>query len=287
MRHLRLKSLPPRAQDWAERALLDLSAIGGTRRYRRFVAIGIARTGSTLLTDLLNLHPQAIAYGELFRRPTEIGWDIRPFSSWRSERVLALYRSASVDFLDQVIFRSYPRAIAAVGFKLFYYHAEAPPFRAVWPRLESDRSIHVIHLRRRNILAQLLSLKVAERTQVWSSTRAPRGRAEPIALDPEECARHFAWVRGLEEDCARRFEDHPLLDLDYEDLLADQDRRMVEVQRFLGLAPVTGLVPNLKRQRSVPISEAIANYDALARHFRGTAWSHLFDPADAAVKGGA
>jgi LPS sulfotransferase NodH len=287
MNHLRLKGLAPRAQDFVERAWLDLRSIGGSRAYCRFVVVGIARTGSTLLTNLLNLSPGALAYGELFRRPTEIGWDIRPFASRRSDRTLALYRSAPLDFLDRMIFRSYPRSIRAVGFKLFYYHAEEPPFRAVWQRLEMDKSIHVIHLRRRNILAQLLSLKVAERTQMWASTSTSGAKVEPLALDPDECARHFDWVRGLEEDCADRFGDHPVLDLDYENLVGYQDKSMVGVQHFLGLPPVTGLVPNVKRQRSVPLAIAVANYDELMRRFRRTAWSEFFDTADVAAKGGA
>jgi LPS sulfotransferase NodH len=287
VKHLRLPGLAPRAQDWAERAWLDLRSIGGSRNYRCFVVIGIARTGSTLLTDLLNLHPAALAYGELFRRPTEIGWDIRPFTSSRSKRMLAHYRRAPVAFLARVIFGHYPRSIGAVGFKLFYHHAGEPPFQAVWERLETDRSIQVIHLRRRNILAQLLSLKVAERTQVWSSNSASRAIAEPIALDPDECARHFARVRELEDDCAHRFRDHPVLDLDYEGLVDDQDKSMVMVQHFLGLPAVTGLVPNVKQQRSVPLADAVANYDELAIRFRGTGWSGFFDTAEAAAKGGA
>lgn len=61
---------------------------------------------------------------------------------------------------------------------------------------------------------------------------------------------------------------------------------MVAGQRFLGLPTMTGLVPNVKRQRLVPLADAIAKYDELACRFRGTAWSDFFDAADVTAKDG-
>jgi hypothetical protein len=231
------------------------------------------------LIDLLNVHPQALAYGEVFRTASAIGWDVRPFAGWSNRRHLALYRSDPRAFLDRAIFGPLPSGITAVGFKLFYYHAKEPPFSDVWRRLEDDRSVRIVHLRRGNILAQYLSLQVAHRTDVWSTTSKSSSGAEPIRLDIEACRKHFESVSGWEADCARRFGSHAMHDVLYENLLADQDGAMAALQRFLGLSERGGLEARVARQRTVPLSQAILNFEELRTAFRGTAWSGFFDEA--------
>src|SRR5262249_42817629 len=91
------------------RAMLDLRSIGGTADYRRFIIVGSARTGSTLLTSLLNAHSQALAFGELFGEEGAIGWDMAPFLDYQGPRLLALYRSDPIAFLQRKVFRRWPK----------------------------------------------------------------------------------------------------------------------------------------------------------------------------------
>ena len=46
-----------------------------------------------------------------------------------------------VAFLEQAVFRRWPRSCSAVGFKIFYYHACQAPHSAVWDYLRADRNI--------------------------------------------------------------------------------------------------------------------------------------------------
>jgi LPS sulfotransferase NodH len=261
------------------RAMLDLRSIGGKVDYRKFVVVGIARTGSTLLTGLLNAHSQVLAFGELFRSPDTIGWDIAPFSGHQGPRLLSRYRTDPIGFLDRHVFRRWPRSYAAVGFKLFYYHARGGPQSVLWDHLSRRRDILVLHLKRRNILAQYYSLQLAHKTENWSIARAAGGAPAPMQLEVEACRRHFAWVRGLERECDALFANHPVREIHYEDLIAAQDSETEAIEGFLGVNRER-LAARTARQRMEPLSKVIANYDELKEAFAGTEWAGFFrDPA--------
>ena len=272
MKRLRLSGLPQPAQDWLERAILDLRSIGGHRDYTKFVIVGIARTGSAVLLDLLNSNRQVLAFGELFRTPEAIGWDIRPFGGSYDRRFLPKYRTDPRAFIDDVVFGPRPPVVRAVGFKLFYYHAQEAPFSDVWTRIVGDRNMRIIHLMRRNILAQFASLKLAHQTQVWSATRKTAARTEPIRLTPEECRRHFEHVRHYERECDALFGDHQKLSIYYEDLVRTKEAEMMRVLDFLRVRAEPGSNTKLVRQRTVPLSKAIANFSELCAAFRNSEW---------------
>jgi LPS sulfotransferase NodH len=265
--------------DTFERAVLKLRSISGTSRYRKFVIVGTARTGSTLLINLLRGHSQVRVFGELFRSPEAIGWDVKPFATLQSFDVVSLYRADPVAFLENHVFRRWPRPCGAVGFKLFYYHARTPEHSVVWDYLAADPEIRVLHLRRRNLLAQYYSLRLAHQTNSWTKAAVPKGDPAPMRLGPQECQDHFGWVRALEEECAAFFGRHDVYDIWYEDLVAEQEQTMTGIQEFLGLARYVAK-PTIARQRTTPLRLAIANYDDLSKALHETPWSVFFDEED-------
>jgi len=272
---------PSRAsRDAIARAVLRLRSLNGSDNYRRFVVVGIARTGSTLLVNLLNAHSRVLAFGELFRSPETIGWDTAPFNTSRSAKLLALYRADPVAFIGECIFRRWPRGWGAVGFKLFYYHARQLPYSSVWDYLAANRDIRILHIRRRNLLKQYYSLEQAHKTDVWASSKADVDEQPPLRLEIDACRRHFAWVRSLEDDCTQCFKAHEMRDVFYEDLAADAGREMKGIQDFLGLDHER-LSVKMVRQRRQPLSDAIVNYAELKSAFEGTPWTGFFeDSAD-------
>lgn len=270
---------PAWKRDRFERAVLKLRSISGTSRYRKFVIVGTARTGSTLLINLLKSHNQVRVFGELFRSTETIGWDVKPFATFQPPDVVSLYRTDPVAFLEGHVFRRWPRTCKAVGFKLFYYHARTPEHSIVWDYLAADRDICVLHLRRRNLLAQYYSLRLAHQTNSWTKSAKPQGNPPPMNLDPQECRDHFGWVRALEEDCAAFFARHDVHDIWYEDLVADQAKTIAAVQERLGLAREF-VKPTIARQRITPLRLAVANYDDLSTRLADTPWSVFFDDDD-------
>jgi hypothetical protein len=198
-----------------------------------------------------------------------------------SAKLLALYRADPVAFIDECVFRRWPRRCGAVGFKLFYYHARQLPHSRVWDYLAANPDIRILHIKRRNILKQYYSLQLAHKTNVWVSSKAPADeQPPPLRLEVDECRRHFAWVRGLEEESAEFFRAHETKDIYYEDLSADTEREMQGVQDFLGLRHER-LSVKMARQRRTPLSQAIVNYAELKRTFEGTPWAEFFE--DSAV----
>ena len=257
------------------RGLIELRSLAGGRDHRRFVIIGIARTGSTMLRDLLNSHGEALAFGELFRSADRIGWDLSPFDDRQPTRTMALFRSDPVRFIETEVYRRWPSRLRAVGFKIFYYHAQTPPHDAVWRYLDRQADVAVIHVVRSNVLRQYLSLRLAHCTGSWSTT-SPAREQEPIHIDVEDCLRHFAYVRSSEQASRERFASHPFIEVRYEDLVRDQGAEMARIQRFLGLSPRPGRT-SLKRQQGRPLSEAIDNYNELEEACAGTPWARFFD----------
>jgi LPS sulfotransferase NodH len=284
MRHLAVHTGSERLNEAIARLSLRARSLGGHCDYQKFVVVGVARTGSTLLLNLLNAHPTVIAFGELFRGDGAIGWDIPPFVTQQSLRLRRVAETQPLEFLENAVFRRWPTEVLAVGFKLFYYHARFGLQAMVWDHLRKQPGLAIIHIKRRNILEQYLSLRVAHATNVWSTAKQPDGTAEPISLVPEDCLRHFEEVRAQEEACDAFFAGCRILTLAYEDLVADRASAMKTVGAHLGLS-LESAKPSIVRQRTQPLSSAIANYDELRAFFAGSAWESFFRRPDTLALG--
>jgi len=258
------------------RIVLRLRSLSGKSHYRRFVIVCIARTGSNWLVDLLNSHSKVLAFGELFRSNTAIGWDIPPFRNYQNTRLIHLYRSDPIAFLDKQVFRKWPANYSAIGFKLFYNHASESPYSMVWEYLRRNQDIAILHIKRRNLFEQYVSLTLARETGLWVKTGSSDQEQVPVRLKIESCQQHFIWVRNLELEAARFFNDHHVLDIHYEDLVRDIGFEMQRVQNFLGLLPEQ-VSSTMRRQKNAPLSQMISNFDELRQAFADTGWSEFFD----------
>ncbi len=249
-----------------------------TSDYTRFVILGMGRTGSNLLATSLRSHPDVLCYGELFNNAQmgkRVDWGV---DGHRSTQALAQLREEdTAQFIDRYLFGKKPLNVAAVGFKLFYYHATEGSTAEIWNRIESD-NIKVIHLRRKNLLETHLSMSKALSDRNWSTLSRKKGGPESstVELSYDELDASFTQIREWEAEFARRFPES--FDLSYEDLVADYGGHMRKVSEFLGLEWFPMATP-LRKQSSRPVWEKIANYDELARQFAGTHWAGFFpDP---------
>src|SRR5512146_2010579 len=103
---------------------------------KRVVLLCHERTGSTLLVQALDQHPEVCFRGEIFvekeedRRTNAFG------GRW--------YRDGEdgAAFLREVVWRDHA---PVVGFKLMYHHARSS---GVWEELAADPQLHVLHLTR-------------------------------------------------------------------------------------------------------------------------------------------
>lgn len=271
----------------SKRLALGLGLFGGHSDYRRFVILGRGRTGSNFLRGLMNAHSRVVVFGELFRTPDSIGWEFPDYERFRNSRApVALMQSDPPAFLEREVFRNFPSRTAAVGFKLFYYHARDDRRRRLWAWLKEQKDLRVIHLKRRNTLRMIVSEKKAFRTDTWTNTTGAEESKFSVAIDYEECLRRFQHEQAEAAAHDRFFSGHPMLEVIYEDLASDYRDRTKRILEFLDL-DYEPIEPSTYRQSSQPLAETIENYFELKDKFKGTRWEAFFEartpPAGGAV----
>jgi LPS sulfotransferase NodH len=250
---------------------------GGQKKYRRFIILTTARSGSNFLLGMLNSHTQVLAFGELFREKKNIGWDLDPYDRYlQSDRLKKLAQRDPVAFIENKVFRNFPAVKKAVGFKIFYYHAQDESMRHLWRFLRDQNDINVIHLKRMNTLKTMLSLKKAFLTNKWTQTSIEKEERSSISLDYEECLENFNWTQQTQKKYDKFFQNHPKLDITYEDLSNNVDREMERIQKFLGI-DYEICTPATIKQSNQTLSQAISNYPELKARFKNTPWEPFFE----------
>ena len=244
------------------------------RDFTRFVLLGRSRTGSNLVRGMLSSRQDVRLYGEIFKNPDSIEWGFD--HPCNDKRQLDLYRRDPVRFLLSEVWRAQPGGVRAVGFKLFYYHAQTSPRIKIWQMLRGLPELRVIHLTRRNILRTHLSRVLAARSDRWISTTAEPETAATVMLDETECLEAFIQTRAWEDEARETFRNQRILEVQYEELVSRQSEVMAEVQTFLGLE-VQELRAQSYPQSRWPLHQVIVNYAELERRFRGTPWESFFE----------
>ena len=232
-----------------------------------------------MLVSALGGHSRCICFSEVFNRRNSLFW-ARGLE--RGSRLVTAYRNRfPQQFLDRLVFGTHEDRILAVGFKVFPDQLVDPRFSDVLRGLIGAPQVGLIRLTRRNKLARHLSHVRARLNGVWSSNDGKADDQLPIRLDPERM------IRALEQMDARdRLVDdlirgHRVLALEYEQLIDDIPAGLERAQTHLGLPPEP-IRPSVRRQRLVPITNSIANFDELRQVLAGTAWMDFLDAEIAA-----
>ena len=273
--------------------------------YARFIILSGARTGSHMLAQALNSNPSITCFREVFNWLLNvIQYGVEGYDDFSAED-LALRKEDPLRFLDERIFCRHAEKVRAVGFKYHYVHDWG--FSGVLERLIEDRGLRVLHLKRRNLLQVLVSLKIAEATGVWleedrlegpkpTAARVLRASGHPlrtaaglwrrarppevlheappaprvrVSLSVEELRR---FIVQMERDAAHYdyfFREHPVLTVYYEDLLEHREEVFAQAQAFLGVKR-RRLKVAVRRQNPQPLRELLENYDELNEAFRRT-----------------
>ena len=268
---------------------------------QRFMVLGSARTGSNLLLSLLSAHPGIKTYSELFNLDT-----------LPQENLLQVLEDPTT-YLQRKVYEPPGPGISAVGFKMFYDHltkdyfqkpidtSDASPkfqeklaqfsrfiesnysweilekrFRETWKFLQADRSLAVIHLKRRNMLHTLISLKTAFMTGQWWRLKNNPQAIPAVHLDPEECCKYFQMLDNFAAEADRAFADHPKINVIYEDLATHQQDAMHQIFTFLKV-PEQAVATRMKKQNLAPSRDTVANYGQLKDYFRHTRWDIFFE----------
>lgn len=271
-----LKQVKHRYYPYLERLALDWGIRPGNDSYTRFIVLGRSRVGSNFLRGLLNSHPEVAVFGELFQNPEIFDWAYPGHRT--TKRILKMRKEQPVQFLEHQVFHRFPRRVQAVGFKIFYYHAQSNNWKPVWTYLKDHKDIRVIHIKRRNILETHISRKRAALSDVWVKNRNENRTRENgiFRLDYDECLEDFTQTRAWEREYDHFFAGHPHLEVVYEDLAADYSNLMERIQEFLNVS-VQPVQPRTYKQSRHRSSDDITNYAEMQERFRGTEWETFFD----------
>ena len=226
----------------------------------KFLIISRARSGSTLLTHLLNSHPEVQCDHE----------------------VLHSLVLAPTTYLDRLAAKS-PKF--AYGAKILSYQmVQVQRFQDPrgWLTGLLDRGYRLVHLER-DTFAQTLSLYMAQKSRRYHSIQkrdAPK-IAGPREIDPADFVRRLEW-----NDLLLRYEhwclqELPHLHLGYEEDLMTEERQRNSTSRIFDWIGVADAPVQSALKKILPSDPTtmIANYDAVADAVRAQGLGHLLPDA--------
>lgn len=199
-----------------------------------FFVICRSRTGSNLLIDCLHQHPGIRVWGEIFKNQKITTQEL--ISTWKksSEKVL--------------------------GCKLFYYHSKNGA-GDVWTFLDQNPNVKFIHLTRKDKVRTIISQAIATHTKVWKQ-KWPLSLPlffKRISIDRNWLATELEKTENWEREFRNRYKDRSILEICYEDLVADPGKSLDNCFDFLGLKHVNIQI-RLHQQNPEKIETLVKNW---------------------------
>lgn len=234
-----------------------------------FAILGMPRTGTHYLEELLNEHPNVLSNGELLNT-----YDPK----WADkDRLLRSDR----ELLD-LAYLQFPapsdKKVTHVGCKINQpqFH-ERPGFLAElarWPGLK------VILVVRKNTLESLRSLVQARQSRQWLKFSSDDAAAPPpsVKLSIATCEAYFKTTEDFHTQVARSFASTNLLVIEYENLLWDSAPSMATIWDFLGVPELQlSARAMLQRQETRPLDQTLQNFHELRLHFADGPYAKFFE----------
>lgn len=221
----------------------------------RFIVLCWARTGSYLLTDLLDQQPGIVCHEEVFK---SIRVELRDqcLQAMGVDREDTERRDAAPEAFAEEVFTATQAEV--VGFKIF------PPHNpALLEQLLDDPSVRTVLLLR-NPIQVYISLLNARQSGKWTQRRDRAQEMEaPVTFDRSEFLRQYFAKKAVFERCLLRAElgaDFPLFVIDYSQL---HDRAVLQrLAEFLGRERWSDeAAPSYFKQLRKPYPEMVANWD--------------------------
>jgi LPS sulfotransferase NodH len=249
---LRLRDVTKDARDYAARML----PAGGIKR---FCIVTTMRTGSELLVDLLDSHEKISCEGEIM-------WSRPVFP---------------LTFVRGRVRRARFRRNEAYGFKIVSTHLinfMSGPDRGFAHRL-ADEGFVFVHLRRRNVVRQVLSHLRARESGEWHPRDDADAAATTVSIDPLRMIAQARLIEIHDEGLGWMLEGLPTRELWYEDHLRDaatQQSTVDGICEMLGIQsrPVRTSLSRIARPK---LEDEIDNLDEIRRVISGTRYADLLD----------
>lgn len=220
---------------------------------RRFVIAFSGRAGSSFLEGLIDSHPDARCYGEIFAdHPT----------------ARSLSEQETRERLDRMIHQQ--SGLAACGFKLPFITVKQPPRMT---DILKENDYRIIHITRRNKLKQVVSYVLATTNKAWRSDFGSY-TTDRFSVDPEHVLEQIDEMNKIDRGTTELIAGFPVLSISYEDVVTEA--AIPAVLDFLDL-PRAALESRYERQRKLSVRETLLNYDAIATALEDRGMAHFLD----------
>ena len=220
-----------------DRPPLSPSGMSKHKRSDKFMISCTARSGSSMLSTLLNSHPRVLCHGEILAAPHE---SAGPYHEFRRQGIdiddwLREYRKTRPEaFLYDVCFN--PAGHQSVGFKFKLEESLSKKYKLFRDLLAADRDIRIIHLQRTNILDKYISLQMTKQSGIFSiRSGSQRPELRPFAIDIPEFVAYVREDRRRHKAAFDLFKKHQCLHLTYEELCQSRPAALAKAQDFLEL----------------------------------------------------
>lgn len=255
---------------------LKFNLIQGHQNYTKFIILCRSRTGSNFLLNQLQFHENIRMFYEIFSQdqsPKEF-WD---YINYDIQNIKNIKQNDPIKFIETFLFREMPLNVKAVGFKLFYYHAQKAKTQEIWQYLQDYQELKIIHLVRKNLLQTYVSQQIALTTNSWYLKSGQQVKSNPaIALDYEQTIKAFEETKKLEAENDTFFQNHQIIKVFYEDLVKNNRSEIAKIQNFLNVKP-TPVSISTKKRSPQSLQQAIQNYSELKTNFQESPYTSFFE----------
>jgi len=228
----------------------------------KFIIFGQSRSGSTLLLELLNSHPDINCEGELFNK----------FKLYiKTPLLLKFFTRYPFPYIN---YRMKKSMAPLYGFKLFFFQVHFPDKCL---KQLADRGWKFIHVRRENILDQSLSNIIALETNYWHRRKDEINPNQAINIPPKRLLRVLKTRSNWRKRELNMMAPYDHVTVIYEKDLQNADQwqeTAAKVYNYLGLNPVQ-VKTDLRPTDTRPYTERIENYVELMSMLKTSEFAYL------------
>jgi len=251
------------------------------KTYQKYVIIGTARTGTTMLWSYLNSHPEILCLRGVFGATKKINFG-KYYDSLEDEcfnaDLINQRNTKPTEFIEKYVFKMYHKNYKAVGLKYFYDHdRHLKNKNNLIDYFVEDKDIKFLHIKRTNLLRTLYSYKRALNNKNWHKQEKNEFKTK---LSIKECETYFAEIIKQQQRFDNLFKDR-IFQINYEELITKTPKILADIQIFLGVSNLFEykVQPKIFGNKSL-LKQVILNFEELKKHFTNTIYSQYFNEQD-------
>ncbi len=223
-----------------------------------FVIISSQRSGSTLLINILNQHPEIICAGEIFKEQKTSNILHPEFTFDLPSRMKSIgFKLSPGRIVSKHLKKCLGKQDELFGFKLMTSQMDrCPSIGKAIDRL----GLKKIVLIRGNIAYQSLSLEMARTGKKWSNISDSTNEQGKTELNLKSLEKTLGYVQKSHERLLSLAKEEGILLIDFDNLIHEQKECLLSITEYLGLAPEFEYELEQKPSSTLSYAERLSNF---------------------------